>query len=159
MLQVFLSSDVCHDSEHKPESLVIRSHLPLLYWSGTVVIARLGTHTAGVFVTIYDVGRSVMIEASDFEDGPKLASSTIPLEIWTGGHSNLVHGLVEFITQTVTSNSGHVRWRVFHATTFHSLHSYRYVPIQLPQESLLRSSCPTTKTSFGRGLKIDYHPY
>lgn len=87
MSQVFLSSDVDHDLEHQPESIEIRPHLPLLYWSGTVVIARLGTQTAGVFVTIYDIGRGVKIEARDVEDGPMLASSTVPLEIWTGEYS------------------------------------------------------------------------
>lgn len=64
--------------------LVIVSDLPLPYWTGTVVIARLGSHAAGVFVTITDAGRRLLVEARDFESGPLLASSMVPLEAWTG---------------------------------------------------------------------------
>ena len=60
------------------------SDLPLLYWSGTVAIARLGSHSQGVFVAISDAGRRLLIEATDFEGGPMLASSTVSLEDWTG---------------------------------------------------------------------------
>lgn len=64
--------------------LAIVSDLPLPYWAGTVAIARLGSHSAGVFVTITDAGRRLLIEARDFEAGPLLATSMVPLEAWTG---------------------------------------------------------------------------
>lgn len=64
------------------------SDLPLLYWSGTVAIARLGSHSHGVFVKISDAGRRLLIEATDFDGGPMLASSTVSLEDWTGTHTS-----------------------------------------------------------------------
>ena len=72
------------DAGRAQASLVIMSDLPLLYWSGTVAIARLGSHSQGVFVAISDAGRRLLIEATDFEGGPMLASSTVSLEDWTG---------------------------------------------------------------------------
>lgn len=74
-----------HINEHTKPKLVIVSDLPLPYWAGTVAIARLGSHATGVFVTITDVGRRLLIEARDFEAGPLLATSMVPLEAWTGG--------------------------------------------------------------------------
>ncbi|CAM9222749.1 unnamed protein product [Hapterophycus canaliculatus] len=65
-----------------PADLLIVSDLPLPYWRGTVVIARLGSHAEGVFVKISDAGRRLLIEAEDFEGGPQLASSTVSLEGW-----------------------------------------------------------------------------
>lgn len=73
-----------HITEHTTLKLVIVSDLPLPYWAGTVAIARLGSHAAGVFVTITDAGRRLLIEARDFEAGPLLATSMVPLEAWTG---------------------------------------------------------------------------
>lgn len=70
--------------------LVIVSDLPLLYWMGTVAIARLGSHSSGVFVTISDTGRRLLIEATDFEGGPLLASSTVSFEDWTGTHKGRI---------------------------------------------------------------------
>lgn len=77
--------DVNQDAGSEQTSrLVIVSDLPLLYWLGTVAIARLGSHSSGVFVTISDTGRRLLIEAADFEGGPMLASSTVSFEDWTG---------------------------------------------------------------------------
>lgn len=70
--------------EHAEPKLVIVSSLPLPYWAGTVAIARLGSHAAGVFLAITDAGRRLLIEARDFEGGPLLATSIVPLEAWTG---------------------------------------------------------------------------
>ncbi|CAM9115067.1 unnamed protein product, partial [Scytosiphon promiscuus] len=67
-----------------PVALVIVSNLPLPYWRGTVKIARLGSHAEGVFVKITDAGRRLRIEAEDFAGGPRLASSVVALEAWTG---------------------------------------------------------------------------
>ncbi|CAM9152572.1 unnamed protein product [Laminaria digitata] len=72
-----------HVAGNAQASLVIMSNLPLLYWSGTVAIARLGSHSHGVFVKISDAGRRLLIEATDFDGGPMLASSTVSLEDWT----------------------------------------------------------------------------
>lgn len=63
---------------------IIASHIPVTYWSGTLTLARLGTHSEGVHVCIKDAGRQMLIEARDFEEGPVLASSTVSLEKWTG---------------------------------------------------------------------------
>lgn len=71
-------------NENGHVKLVIVSDLPLPYWTGTVAIARLGSHAAGVFVTITDAGRRFVIKARDFEAGPLLATSTVPFEAWTG---------------------------------------------------------------------------
>lgn len=69
---------------NKHAKLTIVSDLPLPYWNGAVAIARLGSHASGVFVTITDAGRRFFIEARDFEAGPLLATSTVPLEAWAG---------------------------------------------------------------------------
>lgn len=73
---------------NEDQSLIIRSDMPVQYWSGTVVIARLGSHASGVFVTITDIGRRVLIEARDFENGPLLALSRASLEVWTGENAD-----------------------------------------------------------------------
>ena len=90
-VQVALStSDGCRvstgDGFGERERLVIRTPLAVLCWCGNVSVARLGTHSSRVFVSVSDIGRRVLIEARDFEGGPVLASSTVSLEVWTGDH-------------------------------------------------------------------------
>lgn len=72
------------DTRSEQASLVILSDLPVLYWLGTVAIARLGSREEGVFVVISDIGRQMLVDVSDFEGGPVLASSKVSLEAWTG---------------------------------------------------------------------------
>lgn len=76
------------DVSKETAALVVRSDQPVLYWSGTIPIARLGSQAKGVFVTILDAGRRMLIKARDFEGGPVLACSTVSLEVWTGKANN-----------------------------------------------------------------------
>lgn len=75
------------------ERLEIRGATPLLYWTGTVRVARLGSSEGGVFVAVWDVGRKLRLEAMECEGGPLLANSTVTAEAWTGDDSSRTRGV------------------------------------------------------------------
>lgn len=72
------------------EKIVIRTGTPVLYWSGNLTVARLGGCSDNVFLSVWDIGRRIRLEAADSEGGPLLASAHVSLESWTGriGHGH-----------------------------------------------------------------------
>lgn len=105
--------------------------MPVLYWSGTVTIARLGSHADGVFITVSDAGRRVLIEAKDFEGGPMLASSTASLDEWTGSaplnaESKLKSNTLHFVRNHYSFKPA--RTLQHHSTLQRSRTAYKNVP-------------------------------